>query len=290
MIVPRRIAVLALLALAQLLAGCGGQQDHSDPRSQVAAYLTRVNQTERQLTAPLADISRVTARIAGVGTATAARPVATGSEVTLLLGDLREIRLLGNQLAAIPAPTSAIGLRRMLVTVVDRQASLTRQAAEMETFLPRFRRALGPLGPAARRLERVLMITQAYGAAAVQAVVAQKAAALRTFQATLHGMLHRLSRLHPPPVSVAGYRAQVAALRGMSAGAGRLATALSSGTTSDVSALLTSFDHAAALPQSRSVLRAQVAAARAYDRQVAQLRVLAARAVDERLRLQDALR
>jgi hypothetical protein len=284
MVPPRRIA---LVALVLILAGCGSQA-HTDPRSQVAAYLTQVNQTERQLKAPLADVSRVTARIAGAGRA-GGRAIATGPEVTLLLGDLREIRLLGHRLTAIPAPASAIRLRGMLVTLVDQQAALTHQAAELESFLPRFRAALAPLGAASRRLEHVLIVTQAYGAAAVQSVLALKAAALRTFQATLHGMLTRLSRLQPPPVSVAGYRAQVAALRGMSANAGRLSAALSSGTSGDVPALLASFDRAASLPQSRRVLEAQVSAARAYDRQVTHLRVLANQAVDERVRLEQTL-
>jgi hypothetical protein len=289
MVAPRLITLLALVALILMLAGCGGKV-RNDPRSRVAAYLTRVDRTERQLTRPLSDVSRVAARMAVSRGSSGVRPVATGSEVSLLFGDLREIRLVGDRLATIPAPASATRLRATLVTLVDQQASLTRQVAELETFLPRFRGELAPLAPASRRLERVLVVTQAYGAAAVQAVLAQKAAALRAFQATLHGMLTRLSKLHPPPVSVAGYRAQVAALRGMSAGAGRLATALSSGTSSEVPALLTSFDQAAALPQSRSVLHAQVSAARAYNRKVAQLRALAARAIDERLRLQYSLR
>lgn len=283
---PRRIA---LLASVLVLAGCGGQS-HQDPRSRVAAYLTRVDRTERQLTGPLADVSRVTARIAVAAGGSRARPVAAGSEVSLLLGDLRQIRLLGQQLAVIPAPAGATRLQGMLVTLVEQQASLTRQVAELETFLPRFKRALAPLTPASRRLESVLMVTQAAGAAAVQAVLARKAEALRTFQATLHGMLTRLSRLHPPPISIPGYHAQVAALRGMGDGAGRLATALSSGTSGQVPALLTSFDRSAALPQSRPVLHAQVAAARAYDHAVAHLRVLAAEATDERLRLQATLR
>jgi hypothetical protein len=282
---------LAPLALILTLAGCGAAQARHDPRSQVAAYLTQVDKAERGLAAPLTDVSRVAARIAVADrTGTGPTGAVVDPDVAALRLDLREIRALGRRLAAVPSPPSAARLRAMLVTLVAQQASLTRQTAELGTFLPRFDRALAPLVPASRRLERVLLVNQAYGAASVQAVFAEKEAALRAFQATLGAMLARLAQLRPPPVSAAEYRAQVAALRGMSTDAGRLATALASGTSTEVPGLLADFDRAAALPQSEPVARAQVKAARAYNRAVSQLRTLAARATDERLRLQYTLR
>lgn len=280
--------VLPALMLVLTAAGCGGQTG-ADPRSQVAAYLTQVNRTEQALGRPLSDVSHVAARLAA--------PAHHGSGVrdsvpaaSLLRGDLGQIRALGLRLAAIPAPPRAARLRTMLVTLVVRQASLTRQTAELATFLPRFNEALTPLATASRRLARALLVNQAYGTAAVQAVYAEKAAALRGFQTKLQQVLGRLARLHPPPVSASNYRLQKVSLRGMSVNAGRLASALETGDRTGVAPLLAAFDRAAAIPQSKRVLRAQVAAAKNYDREVTGLRLLAARAVDERLRLQQTLR
>jgi hypothetical protein len=280
--------VLPALILGLTLAGCGGQT-RVNPRSQVAAYLTQVNRTERELSQPLSDVSHMAARLAapahhGSGVRDSA------ADISPLRRDLGQIQALGERLAAIRAPSAATRLRTMLVTLVARQASLTRQTAELATFLPRFNEALTPLATASRRLERALLVNQAYGAAAVQAVYAEKAAALRTFRAKLQGVLARLARLHPPPVSASNYRVQTVSLRGMSINASRLATALQAGDLTGVAPLLAAFDKAAAIPQSKRVFRAQVAAAKNYDRQVAGLRVLASRAIDERLRLQQNLR
>lgn len=284
---PSRL-VLPAVVLVLSMAGCGGQ-NRADPRNQVAAYLDQVNLTERALGRPLSDVSHVAARLSvpahrGSGVRDSA------ADVSLLHGDLGQIQALGGRLAAIPAPPSAARLRTMLVTLVHRQASLTRQTAELAIFLPRFNRALTPLAAASRRLARALLVNQAYGAAAVQAVYAAKAAALRTFHTQLQRVLARLARLHPPPVSASNYRLQKESLRGMSVNASRLATALETGNRLGVAPLLAAFDRAAAIPQSKRVLRAQIAAAKSYDREVASLRVLAARAVDERLRLQQTLR
>jgi hypothetical protein len=270
------------------VTGCGGQT-RSDPRSQVVDYLTQVNRTERELGRPLSDVSHVAARLAapahhGSGVRDSA------ADVSLLRGDLGQIRALGRRLAAIPAPPRAVRLRTMLVILVVRQTSLTRQTAELATFLPRFNQALTPLATASRRLARALLVNQAYGAAAVHAVYAAKAAALRMFHSKLQGVLAQLARLHPPPVSASNYRLQKVSLKGMSVNASRLATALETGDRTGVAPLLAAFDRASAIPQSKRVLRAQVAAAKNYDREVAGLRVLAARAVDERLRLQESLR
>ncbi len=284
-----RRTVLPALVVVLAVAGCGGGQTRADPRRQVAAYLTQVNRTERELGRPLADVSRVAARLAAParhGTGVRASP----ADIALLRGDLIQIRSLGRRLTTVPAPAAAVRLRATLVTLVNRQASLTRQTAELAAFLPGFDRALAPLPAASRRLVQVLLVNQASGAAAVRAVYAEKAAALGTFRSELQGVLARLAGLHPPPVSASNYRAQKASLEGMSVSAGRLAAALQSGDLSGAAPPLAAFDRAAAMPQSTRVVRAQVAAAKTYDREVSHLRVLAAQALTERLRLQYYLR
>ncbi|HWD74923.1 MAG TPA: hypothetical protein VG371_07265, partial [Solirubrobacteraceae bacterium] len=167
---------------------------------------------------------------------------------------------------------------------------LTRQTAQLEEFLPRFNVALGPIVPASRQLEQALSVNTGYGAAAVQAVYARKAAALRACKATLDNVLIRLARLHPPPVSRPNYRAQVEALQGMSTSAGKLSVALQSSDRSGIPALLAAFDRAAVAPRTSGALRAQIAAARAYDRQTTQVKNLAVQADRERQRLATSLR
>ena len=69
------------------------------------------------------------------------------------------------------------------------------------------------------KLERVLSVNQAYGAAAVQEVYAQKAAALRRFAATLSAVLASLGRLRPPSSSQPTYAAEQRSLTRMRASA-----------------------------------------------------------------------
>ncbi|MFL5859982.1 MAG: hypothetical protein ACJ780_04275 [Solirubrobacteraceae bacterium] len=281
------VGILAGLSLV-VLAGCG--QTRPATRAHVAAYLKQVDHVEAQLRPPLVSVTRVSARIA-TGRARASAPAATHvlASMSPLSLDLRQIRLLGARLAAIPAPPAAAHLRTILVALVEDQASLTHETSQLQAFLPAFNAALEPLAPASLRLERVLTVHQAYGPAAVQSVLAAKADALRAFQATLRGVLERLARLRPPAVSRENARAQVAAIRGMGASAGKLAAALAAGDSAAIPSLLVAFDHAAAIPQSERVRRAQVAAARAYNRQTVRLQRLAAEAAAERTRLQRTL-
>jgi hypothetical protein len=287
--VSKRSSV-AGLAVIVLLGGCG--QAQTTQRTQVAAYLKQVNALETQLNGPLGDVTRVAARFASQRLGGARSPAGGVAPVNVapLRADLTHIRALAARLAGIRTPAAATHLRRLLLAVADRQASLTRQTAELDAYLPAYDRALGPIVPATRQLERVLAIKQAYGAAAVQAVYAQKAAALRAFKARLDGVLRRLRRLRPPPVSDPSYRAQVTALSGMSTNAGKLAVALQSGNSAQIAPLLAAFDQAAVAPKAIGAQRAQIAAAKAYDRQTAALRQLAAQAESERLRLADTLR
>lgn len=284
----RSAAVLAGLAglavAAGLLSGCGGQ-GHS-PSVQVAAYLRQVNGIERRLQAPLRVVTATSARVGARGSRTgpAAVRIARRQAAALTRGE-RQIRALEAQLAALPAPPVARHLRGLLVALVARQAHLTDQTARLVAFLPGYVNALRPLAPATLRLEGVLAVNQAYGASAVQAVYARKAAALRAFAAVVNGILGQLRRLRPPGVSLPGYRTQVGALTGMRAAAGQLADSLAAGRTAGLSTLLRRFDRAAAANGDTSVRRAQLAAVRGYDRQVNAIGALTAQAERERLRL-----
>ena len=89
-------------------------------------------------------------------------------------------------------------LRRGL-ELIDGQAATTRELAELLAFLPRYNAALATLGPATKRLEIALLQKTAYGAAAVSAVDAAQAGALRRIEAETVFTDHARS----PPASVA---------------------------------------------------------------------------------------
>jgi hypothetical protein len=284
----RRRLTVALLAML-LPAGCGGQ--HSQ-RPALANYITQAGRIEAALVTPLTAVTQ-----AGAGFAKArgrhARLVdrlsGAGSERILLLAST-QIGSLRARLAALPAPPPATRLRRLLLERVDLQARLTREVAALVAFVPRFAATLGPLGPATRRLEVSLSQRSAYGAAAVAAAYATKAAALRRFQASVDAVLVRLRGLRPPAVSRPGYRAQVASLVGMSTTAGRLARSIAAGPQGDVQPLLAAFDRAALSTQSVAVQKAQIAAIRSYDAQSGRLDGLTQAIDDERVRLSNTLR
>ena len=282
-----RHSVLALV-LVLALAGCGTVR--SRPRTELATYLNRVAAVERQLVTPLRTVTVVGAQFSADPRRSAAvGGLATRVREAQLLSAWRSIRSLGRRLASIPAPATANSLRALLLRVVDGQAALTRQTARLVVFLPSFAAALRPLQPATARLERVLSVNRALGPAAVQAVYSQKVTALRQFKATLTGIAARLRRLDPPPVSAPSYRAQLTALDGMAANAGRLASALQSGDRARIPRLLRDFDRAAVTPQTRGVQEAEVSAAKAYDAQTGRLRDLAAQAQQKRAELANRL-
>jgi hypothetical protein len=207
-----------------------------------------------------------------------------------LIGAWRQITQLRASLARLNPPPAALQLRALLLRIADRQAGLTLQSARLVRFLPEFSAALKPLGPATKRLGTVLRTTQAYGAAAVAALYAQKAQALRAFRVTTHQIVDQLLRLSPPAMLRPTYHTELGALGGMGSAAGQLAAALSSGQTAKLGPLLAAFDRAAAAPGATSAQRAQAAAIRAYDRQISQLTGLELDAARERLRLANTLR
>lgn len=293
----RPTAAAAVILLAMVAGGCGQQ---SSERPAVAHYVKQVNMIEAALARPLASVASAgnafsrQQRFAG---AVLTHRVATRSILELgpspeqtLQKAWKQIRALRMRLAAITAPPVAGHLRVLLLELIDGQAAMTRELAELVAFLPRYTATLNALGPATRQLEAVLSQRTAYGAAAVSAAFARKATALRRFQATMDTLLAQLHRLHPPAVSRPGYAAQLTALRGMGESAGRLAAVLATGAPSNVGPVLAQFDRAAAASNGVAVQKAEIAAARAYDSRVAALNTLSQRVSVERMRLSNTLR
>jgi hypothetical protein len=279
------VAVLAALAVG----GCGSQAQ--PPARRAAAYIGQVNRIESQLAVPLHAVTRTSGATAGRSgqAGVAGRQAAARTEAASLATSLARIEALRGRLAALPAPAAAHRLRGLLLELVDQQAHLTEETAQLIVFLPVFHDALRPLGPDTVRLRRVLAISQASGAAAVQAVYAEKATALRAFRTALERILSRLSRVRPPVVSRPEYRAQVDSLQGMSGAAGRLAAAVSAADNAGIARQLAAFDRAAAVARSAAEQRSLLAADRAYNAQVARVQTLTAAAEQERLRLAQTL-
>jgi hypothetical protein len=287
--VVRVLLVIATLA-GLALAGCG--QSESTQRIQVAGYLNRVNAVAQQLTTPLTAVTQAAGQFAAEqshGSGSPSSYLTLAHERTLVSAG-NAIVALRQRLARIPAPPPALRLRSMLLGVVDRERFLSRQAAKLVVYLPGFRQALVPLNANTVALERVLVLNQALGPAAVGAVYAEKAAALRQFKASIGGVIAQLRRLDPPLVSRPGYTGQLRALEGMSSSAGRLAAALAGGNSPAVPPLLTEFNRAATSTRTDAAQRAQIDAIRNYDHQVAELSTLTREAEVERQRLATSLK
>jgi hypothetical protein len=280
-------AVISAGCVGLLVSACGGQQSHSQ-RPAVARYITQAGQIEAQLATPLAAVTQAGAEFAqnqGGRHATSVGRLEGASDESALQHAWAQIQSLRRRLAAVPAPAPAARLRAMLLELTDLEARSTREVSSLVVFVPRFATALAPLGSATHRLEVTLSQPSASGSTAVAAAYASKATALRRFKRAVDGIRGRLEHLHPPQVSESGYRAQLAALAGMSATAAKLATVLDGGAQGDVQQLLTEFDRAALSTQSRAVQKAQIASIRAYDSQSEKLAELSTQIDRERQRL-----
>jgi hypothetical protein len=277
----RKPAVVLAIALA--CAGCGHQ---SRNRTDVATYVRRVSAIEAKLATPVAAVTRAGAAFAAAGT----KPVpltgtALSGQGATLARAQAQIQTQDRALRGLATPPAARTLRSLLLRFTANEIAMTHELARMVAFMPRFNSELTPLAPAATRLARVLAQRQAAGAAAVAALFAAKAGALRRFEATTAHMTARLALLSPPAVLKPQYEAQLTSLRGMGASAGRLASALAGGAPTNVTPLLVAFDRAAAATRTSGALRAQAAAVKAYSSRVARLATLAQAIASERLRL-----
>lgn len=285
---PGRAALgaVAVLAVAgPVLAGCGGQQ--SAPRSRVAAYITAVDHVEARFSAPVATVTRVSAAVSGRhAVLTEAEAKANARRLADAVGAMRGQQV---RLRALVAPAPAARLRSLLLRYTAQEVALTQQLARLIAYLPRYASALAPLGPALRTLQAQLQVRSAAGTAAVAAVYAAKAHALRRFAVQAGAILAALHRVTPPQVTLPSYRAQLASLRGMAASAKRLAGALGGGAPGNVTPLLVGFDRAVLATRTVAVQKAEIAAIRAYDARSARLNRLAEAVSRERLRLAKVL-
>lgn len=281
-------SLIAAALVAVLVAACGQARTE---RSNVNAYIRHV-QTVEQAMSPL--LKETTKAISQFATEQHRRVSLIGNlSLVTIRQDLRGTRAhlidLRQRLAGLSTPAAAGHLRGLVLELTDAQISLAGQVSQLVGFLPPFSADLEQVPAAIRRLQGVLARAGSYAPASAATLTFAKAAALERFSAQMRGLVRRLSRLHPPPVSLPGYRAEVRSVKSMGTAAARLAAALRAGDASQVPLALEAFDRAATLSRTPAAQRAQVAAIRAYDRRVAQLNQLVTAIDQERSRLDQML-
>jgi hypothetical protein len=265
--------VLVAAAVVVCATACG---NHAR-RNAITTYLNTVNSTETKLATPLQAVTKANEAFAKNQSSAQAQKQLAQAELTL--------KKLERQLAAIEPPPDAQHLKALLLELVNRELSLTRELRSLGTFVPRFETALQPLAASNTGLKKVLVRT-AKGTAATKALDAEKATALRSYAETVEITLGELRQMEPPDVWRPAYAAEVSSLEELRTTATALSDALSADRAATVPGLLRRFDAAAVSTQSLTAQHAQIAAIDAYNKKVKSLTSLT-RSIDlERNRLQ----
>jgi hypothetical protein len=294
------VAAAAAVGAAVTVAVSKRGSGESEQRRAVGAYIQQVNGIQNHMHAP---ITRV---LLAFRDFTAKSGPKKGS-ATELHEAARTLAKLDRRLAALTAPPEARQLRRLLLTLISRQAAIAHEVELMSTFTPRFSRVLRSaraantaLGtalaavpvPKAHKLrgtrKKVLAAQRAYRTQAQLARNAQ-AAAVDAYDRRVGDVLRRLLALRPPPAFAVGLRAQIQALTDVVAAGEQLAAALRASNGGNVATLGRQFTLASRESQSVSAQQAQVAAIRAYNARARGVAQATARVQAELLRLQKSL-
>jgi hypothetical protein len=251
-----RLTAVALV-LSFLVAACGGPSR----RTVVSRYIDSVNAVEAKLGVPLLAVSKANRDFAR-GHASAA------AVVSRLDRSERTIHTLSRRLAAIEAPPEAKQLRALLLGLVAHEVGLIHEVKSLAVFVPRYQRALRPLGPADAVLKREL--------AAKKTTVRAKAAALEAFSRSAAAVESDLRALRPPPASKPAWARQIATLAQIEADADALAAALRAKQAKVLPQLVHRFDVAAAGTKTLNAQRASIAAITAYNRRIKHLNAIGA--------------
>ncbi len=267
-------AAFALVAAFGLLAvtGCGNGATKKR-HDAVTQYILSVDKIQAKLAAPLLAISKANRDFAQ----NKSDPATIARKLHVAAAKVDALRL---RLAAIDPPPDAAKLQPLLVELAQREVSLAREAAALVLFQPAFSSALRPLSAAGTLLKDALKS---------KAKPAVKAAALDAYASAIVGVLDRLARLHPPPVSAALYRNQRATLEEVGASATALAQGLRDKHAKNLAALLHRFNAAAVANQSLAAQRSEIQAIHDYDARIRSIDRLAIRVHREQGRLQGAL-
>lgn len=230
----------AAILLGTGLAACGGGSGH-DARTRVSDYVHRANAVQRRYQAQFAQADKAYVAFAKghLGNRTA---------VVRLGAAQRAIAAARRDIAALPAPAEARGLRARLLRYLDMNEGFARQTTRLAAYQRRSPQLLAPIGRANARLRAGLRSTSA----------TEQAAALGAFAGTLHRALHAMHALAVPAVLRPAHDAQLRRLKTTRSLAERLRAALLAHDAPGVARLLLRFRHTATAtgPSSRAVARA----------------------------------
>ena len=294
------IAAAGAVAAAATVTAVNHKSKGSPERRAVSAYIADVNAIQHEMAAPLTRVMFAYRDFTAKGGSKKGAPRELAQAAATL-------KTLERRLVALPYPREARKLRASLLVLIRREADVTREVTLLAGFAPRYVSTLHGVRVASLRLDaslakidipapRVLRGTKqaivraqrAFRSSARQAAGAQ-AAAIDAYDRRIAQVLAQLVRLRPPPALTPQYRAQIRALRAVTAAGAELATHLRGGDRSGVPALSRRFSLASRTAETLAVQRAQIAAVRAYDRRGREVGAAAGAVETELARLQREL-
>lgn len=301
----KRTAALGLAAAAAVTAAVvvtltNHSSGASAPRKRVGDYITRVDAVQNDMQAPLARVLLAYKDFVG-------QRVVRHDPRPELPRAAKTLERLDRRLTAIPAPAEAKTLRSLLLRLVAKQVSITREVQAMAVFTPRFTRLLQQAHAASTTLgaalaaitipkphalkgtkAQVLAAERQYQAEARAAATAQ-ADAIDAYGTAVSAILRQLTKLRPPLVFQPGYDVQVRALRSVASSGAKLAAELRLPNRSDISQLGRRFTISTRIAQSTAAQKAQIAAIRRYNARARAVQTAASRVQAELIRLQQHL-
>jgi hypothetical protein len=237
-------------------------------RSGVAAYIDKVNATGRAFAGDYRGVSKAYQ-------AFTLAPQRSSNQLARLRAAAAKLTKLRVELAAIPAPPAAHGLRKRLIAFYRQQEAVGYELVGITDYVPRLTAAERSLGPASTRMRKAL---------ASGRTPAKQAAALGTYGQAVAATVTTLRAIHPPPLFAASHRAQIASLRHSARALANLQHALLTHSRAKVKAAVAALQVA---PTAKAATSR--AAVLAYNRHVARIHALGAAVERERLRLNRVL-
>lgn len=262
----------ALVAVVGLTA-CGGGHHGPSARDRVSAYLAHENSISAQMQPSLVAVHQ-----ALVDFSHHRSSPTTVKELTTSIATLEKLH---RRLAATDPPPQAAKLQRLLLELVTREESLTRELRQLTTFEPAFAKAVAPLAAANTETQARLKTTKK--PAAVAALV-------RSYQSAVEGALAAARKLQPPALERPVYAAELVRLEELAAALGKLAAAAQAHDAQGAALAEHDVSVASVSSDSRANQVAEQNAVRAYDRAVRKIAILGTQITDERNRLQIKLR
>jgi hypothetical protein len=185
--VRRFSAGAAVLALALLPAGCGGDKS---PRARVSAYFRQVNQIEHDLGPQMNKANIAFRRFSA--------QLVDAKEVSRLEDADGTIRMLHDRLAKLHPPKQAEEIHRDLLQLVSMQAAFAHGVVELAAYGPRLNAVLTRVAASGARLKKGLNSRSAL----------KQAAAFKAYASALRGGVTQIDALKPPAVAGPSQRAE----------------------------------------------------------------------------------